>query len=123
MSRIMVREQITCQRMTTGLMEEFFVVMVVEVEKEVKIESKNNFWRMKACGDGLVKVADEGDGDRDNAASTGVSRGLREEPEVPVEHHVLQPCGHLGHIWRVLGDVFLPKIMRPHFFNRPTTVN
>ena len=116
MSRIMVREQITCQRMTTGLMEEFFVVMVVEVEKEVKIESKTNFWRMKACGDGLVKVVEEGDGDLDNAASTGVSRGLREEPEVPVEHHVLQPCGHLGHIWRVLGDVFLPEIMRPHFF-------
>ena len=98
-------------------------VVVVEEEMVVKIESKSNFWRMKACGDGLVKVAEEGDGDLDNAASTGVSRGLREEAEVPVEHHVLQPCGHLGHISQVLGDVFLPKIMRPHFFNRPTTVN
>ena len=85
--------------MITGLMEEFFVVVVVVEEvMVVKIESKSKFWRMKACADGLLKVAEEGDGDGDNAASTGVSRGLREEPEVPVEHHVLQPCGHLGHI-------------------------
>ena len=104
MSRIMVRGQITCQRMITGLMEGFLVVVVVvvEVEKEVKIESKTNFWRQKACADGLLKVAEEGDGDRDNAASTGVSRGLREEAEVPVEHHVLQPCGHLGHIKKII---------------------
>ena len=102
LSRIMVRGQITCQRMTTGLMEEFLVVVVVEEEMVVKIESKTNFWRMKACADGLLKVTEEGDGDLDNAASTGVSRGLREEPEVPVEHHVLQPCGHLGHIKQIL---------------------
>ena len=98
MSRVMVRGQITCQRMITGRMEGFLVVVVVEEEMEVKIESKSKFWRMKACADGLLKVTEEGDGDLDNAASTGVSRGLREEPEVPVEHHVLQPCGHLGHI-------------------------
>ena len=115
MSRVMVRGQITCQRMITGRMEGFLVMEVVVEEMAVQIESKTNFWRMKAGGDRLVKVAEEGDGDRDNAASTGVSRGLREGAEVPVEHHVLQPCGHLGHIWRVLGDVFLPKIMRPHF--------
>ena len=116
MSRIMVRGQITCQRMITRLMEGFLVVvMVVEEEREVKIESKTNFWRIKSSGDGLVKAAEEGDGDLDNAASTGVSRGLREEAEVPVEHHVLQPCGHLGHISQVLGDVFLPKIIPPLF--------
>ena len=98
MSRIMVRGQITCQRMITGRMEGFLVMDVVEEEMVVKKESKTNFWRQKACADGLLKVAEEGDGDRDNAASTGVSRGLREKAEVPVEHHVLQPCGHLGHI-------------------------
>ena len=98
MSRIMVRGQITCQRMIAGPLEGFLVTVVVEEEMAVKIESKTTFLKMKACGDGLVKVAEEGDGDRDNAASTGVSRGLREEAEVPVEHHVLQPCGHLGHI-------------------------
>ena len=103
MSRIMVRGQITCQRMTTGLMEGFLVVLVVvEEEMAVTIESKTNFWRMKACADGLLKVTEEGDGDLDNAASTGVSRGLREVAEVPVEHHVLQPCGHLGHIKQIL---------------------
>ena len=114
MSRIMVRGQITCQRMITGLMEGFLVV--VEVKTEVKIESKSNFWRMKACADGLVKLAEEGDRDGDNAASTGVSRGLREEAEVPVEHHVLQPCGHLGHIYLASGRrCFFPKIIPPLF--------
>ena len=78
------------------------VLVVVEEEMAVTIESKTNFWRMKACADGLLKVAEEGDGDGDNAASTGVSRGLREGAEVPVEHHVLQPCGHLGHIKQIL---------------------